>query len=185
MHLARFAPRTLKRSLRGGRAGAAPLASRELSCARLPTIEVRSRAFFDDGPLPTWVTKDGPSTPPPLEWSPLPPEAESTVVLCEDPDARAPHAFVHWLVYGIPAAVPRIDGDSGLWEEGRNGLGTTGFAGTAPSSRHGVHRYHFQVFALDSVPDLDAGVERAAILEAMRGHVIAFGELVGRCPRNK
>jgi phosphatidylethanolamine-binding protein (PEBP) family uncharacterized protein len=42
-----------------------------------------------------------------------------------------------------------------------------------------VHRYHFQVFALDRMIDLDAGAGRGALLEQMRGHVLAWGELVG------
>lgn len=40
-------------------------------------------------------------------------------------------------------------------------------------------RYHFQIFALDTRLDLPDGFNRHALLQAMRGHVLAEGELIG------
>ena len=41
------------------------------------------------------------------------------------------------------------------------------------------HHYHFEVFALDTMLDLHAGANRDDLVNAMRGHVLAKGELVG------
>jgi phosphatidylethanolamine-binding protein (PEBP) family uncharacterized protein len=41
------------------------------------------------------------------------------------------------------------------------------------------HRYHFQVFALDSLLQLPPGADRDQLLAAMRGKVLGKGELVG------
>jgi hypothetical protein len=180
MDIAHVAQEAVGRALRGVHAGVEKLASRKLLGNKPATIEVTSSAFRDGEPLPSSSTLGGADAPPPLDWSPPPPETESVVVLCEDPDAPLPQPFVHWLVYGIPAAVQTVTGRSAsLWEEGRNSELATGFAAAAPPVGHGMHHYHFQVFALDSIPDLDAGAGRRALLDAMKGHVLAFGEIVG------
>gem|GEM_PF-6431293 len=45
------------------------------------------------------------------------------------------------------------------------------------------HDYHFQVFALDTRLDLPPGAGRAALLQAMQGHVLAAGEVIGTYAR--
>jgi phosphatidylethanolamine-binding protein (PEBP) family uncharacterized protein len=42
-----------------------------------------------------------------------------------------------------------------------------------------VHHYHFQVFALDTVLMLDPGKDRKTLVEAMKDHVLASGEVMG------
>jgi phosphatidylethanolamine-binding protein (PEBP) family uncharacterized protein len=42
-----------------------------------------------------------------------------------------------------------------------------------------VHHYHFQVFALDAELGLPRGSDRDQVVAAMKGHVIACGEVVG------
>ncbi len=58
-------------------------------------------------------------------------------------------------------------------------MGKDGYLGPLPPPGHGPHHYHFQLFALDSRLDVRAPVDRARLLEAMKGHIIGFGELVG------
>ncbi|MGB6308710.1 MAG: hypothetical protein WBF89_13060, partial [Steroidobacteraceae bacterium] len=41
------------------------------------------------------------------------------------------------------------------------------------------HHYHLQLFALDTTLAPDAGASYAALIQAMQGHVLAEGELVG------
>lgn len=41
-----------------------------------------------------------------------------------------------------------------------------------------AHRYHFQLFALDTMLDVTPGADRKAFLEAMEGHVLAVGSFV-------
>lgn len=45
------------------------------------------------------------------------------------------------------------------------------------------HNYHFQIFALDTVLNLPSGFSRQALLDAMKGHVIAKGETIGTYQR--
>ncbi|MEP7052467.1 MAG: YbhB/YbcL family Raf kinase inhibitor-like protein [Pseudomonadota bacterium] len=170
--------------LQGVRAGASKLAAQHLAEGMVPTVEVRSIAFEADASLPISCTADGVGAAPPLHWTNVPEYTRSLVVICEDPDAPALEPFLHWLVYGIPADIDGVDAQSQHdWPSGQNGRGEVGFTPAAPPSGHGVHHYHFQVFALDVALDMKAGSERRDVLELMTGHVLAWGELVGTYQR--
>ena len=156
--------------------------SRRLEVVPLRTIEVKSTAFTDGGMLPRDFTSDGAGIAPPLSWSNLPAGGHSLVVVVEDPDAPTPKPFVHWMVYGIPAGVSGIDSDHAQ-REGKNSLLSDGFTPAAPPPGHGIHHYHFQVFALDIAIDLERGAGRTTILEEMRDHVMAWGEIVATYER--
>lgn len=130
-----------------------------------------------------------------MSWSPGPEGTESYVVLMEDPDASEPKPFVHWIAYDIPGDTTRIraslPGKPALVEpvslkQSANSKGSTGYIGPKPPPGSGIHHYHFQIFALDRRLDLPPGASRAEVLDAMRGHVLAAGELVGTYeePRN-
>jgi len=168
------------------RAGAEKLAWHKIVGGNAPTLEVSSVAFEAANPLPISATADGVGAPPPIAWQGVPPDAQTIVLLVEDPDAPFPEPFVHWLVYDIPARVAGIDAQSEAqqhWKEGKNSRFQSGFTPAAPPAGHGLHRYHFQVFALDIALGLEADAGRSSVLEAMTGHVLAWGELVGTYER--
>jgi len=168
----------------GIHAGVEKLASKKLAPALLPEITVRSVAFEPDGALPISCTVDGVGAPPALSFSGVPESASSLVVLAEDPDAPLLEPFVHWLVYGIPGNTLDVDAQTQHdYRLGTNGKSEVGFAPAAPPSGHGLHHYHFQVFALDQPLELAEGAERQALLDAMAGHVLAWGEIVGTYER--
>ena len=48
-----------------------------------------------------------------------------------------------------------------------------------PPPGHGVHHYYFRLFALDTELPVEPGLEKKAILDAIRGHVLADGVLMG------
>lgn len=170
--------------MQGVRAGAGKLAWHHLAEGMAPTIEVRSIAFEPDAALPVSCTADGVGAPPPLRWDNVPPFAQSLVLCCEDPDAPALEPFLHWLVYGIPADVTGIDAQSQHdWRIAKNSRGDASFTPAAPPSGHGLHHYHFQVFALDTTITLEPGADRGDLFEVMTGHVLAWGELVGTYQR--
>jgi Raf kinase inhibitor-like YbhB/YbcL family protein len=114
------------------------------------------------------------------------------VVLLEDPDAESPKPYVHWVLYNLPAetrelpeAIPkpgRLKDYSGALQ-GLNSRGTLGYFGPRPPQGDPPHRYHFEVFALDAPLGFNPGVNRQAVLNAMGGHVLAKGELVGTYQR--
>jgi phosphatidylethanolamine-binding protein (PEBP) family uncharacterized protein len=52
-----------------------------------------------------------------------------------------------------------------------------------PPVGHGVHHYHFQLFALDKNLSVGDAPEKNDLLKAMQGHVLAQGELIGTYER--
>ena len=113
--------------------------------------------------------------------------------MLEDPDVGQNPPFVHWTIYNIAADAtelregvpgqPRLVLPDGA-AQGRNDRGSTGYFGMRPPQDDPAHHYHLQVFALDTELDLPHGASRAELLEAMQGHVLAEGELVGTYQRS-
>src|SRR5512142_2883540 len=159
------------------------LASRRLATEDLHQLVVRSDTFENGETLPTRSTIDGDGSPPMICWDQPPSDAVSYALVCEDPDAPQSTPFVHWLVYAIPGHTRSLDSNLVAFREGKNGRGQEGYAPAAPPVGHGLHHYHFQLFALDNDPALPPDVSRDTLLDAMRGHVIAWGELVGTYER--
>lgn len=155
------------------------LASRRLGVVDVPRIELSSQDFRDGEFLPTRASSDGDGTPPPLAWEATSPQPAAYVLICEDPDAPRATPFVHWLVYGIPGEARSLDSNLGDFREGLNDQGEAGFAPAAPQRGNGRHRYYFQLFALDQELNLPPGTTYDRLLAAMKGHVIARGELMG------
>ncbi|HEX2674893.1 MAG TPA: YbhB/YbcL family Raf kinase inhibitor-like protein [Polyangiaceae bacterium] len=171
-------------ALQGIRAGKEKLASQKIARGLLPAITVHSVAFEPDGALPISCTVDGVGAPPALNFGEVPEAAKSLVVLAEDPDAPLLEPFAHWLVYGIPNSAHDVDAQTQHhYRLGKNGKSEQSYAPAAPPPGHGVHHYHFQVFALDELPDLAEGAERQELLDAMAGHVLAWGEIIGTYER--
>jgi Raf kinase inhibitor-like YbhB/YbcL family protein len=172
-------------AIQGIRAGAEKLAARKLAAGLEPAIEVRSVAFEPGTPLPISCTVDGVGAPPPLSFGAVPEGAQSLVVLCEDPDAPQLEPFLHWSVYGIPSSASSVDAQTQHdFRIGENSRTEAGYTPAAPPPGHGVHNYHFQVFALNVPLELGAGAERDALFDAMKGHVLAWGEIVGSYERD-
>jgi Raf kinase inhibitor-like YbhB/YbcL family protein len=171
-------------AIQGIRAGEEKLASRQLASGIEPSLEIRSVAFDAGTPLPISCSVDGVGAAPALSFANVPESAQSLVVICEDPDAPFLQPYVHWVAYGIPATAEGIDAQSQHdYRLGENGKSENGFAPAAPPPGHGVHHYHFQVFALDVPVELPQGAERDAVVDAAKGHVLAWGEIVGTYER--
>ncbi|HEV7930658.1 MAG TPA: YbhB/YbcL family Raf kinase inhibitor-like protein [Nitrosospira sp.] len=152
------------------------------------SMSITSSSFPHNGPIPTRHTCEGHDTSPELLWTDVPAGTKSLALIMDDPDAPDPAApkrvWVHWVLYNIPAT------SSGLPEgvapedlppgtqEGLNDWQRTGYGGPCPPI--GNHRYFFKLYALDTVlPDLKQPT-KAKLEEAMRGHIIAVAELIGR-----
>lgn len=170
-------------TLGAARSGEEKLVSRKLAAEGATAIDVRSPDFFNGGPLPKWASCDGEGKGPEIRWGELPAATQSLVVVCEDPDAPMPRPFVHHLVYGLAPTARSLNASLAGAREGRNGEKKTGFTPAAPPPGHGAHRYYFQVFALARSVTLEAGAERDALADAMKGAVIGYGEIVGTYER--
>jgi Raf kinase inhibitor-like YbhB/YbcL family protein len=172
--------RKIAGAFRNVHAGDHKLAWHKLVPNQSATVSVSSGSFLDNGTLSPASTVRGDGTPPQLVIENVPEAAKSLVVICEDPDAPLPEPFVHWIVYGLPGVSMTLDARAlGMAHEGKNSKLSVGFTPAAPPPGHGLHHYHFQVMALDVELGLPSGEGRHAVLEAMQGHVLAWGELVG------
>jgi Raf kinase inhibitor-like YbhB/YbcL family protein len=147
------------------------------------TIKITSSAFQEGGNIPSTFTCDGSDTSPPLQITGVPSGAKSLVLIADDPDAPG-GLFTHWLVWNIPSQTNSIaEGSAPKGVQGANDFGKSGYRGPCPPP--GTHRYSFKIFALDRDLDLRSGAKRRQVDTAMKGHVIAQGELVGRYARKK
>lgn len=185
-------PGWLGSALRGVRAGAAKLAIAELARGVEASLDVSSPAFANGARLPERFTGDGAGVSPPLLWGQVPPGTERLALIVEDPDAPTPSPFVHAIVWGLDPAggglaegaiVADGDGDAD-GDVGRNSL-SEGWLPPDPPTGHGVHNYAFQLFALSGAATPGATPGRTALVEAMRGHVLAVGLLTGTYSRGE
>ena len=142
-------------------------------------MKISSPAFQEGGTIPEKFSKNGQNVNPELRMEGAPAEAKSLVLIVDDPDAPV-GLFTHWLVWNIDPKTTQIaEGSvpSGA-VQGKNDFGDIGYGGPQPPS--GTHRYYFKIFALDQTLDLKSGAKRREVDAAMRGHVIAQGESMGR-----
>jgi len=139
-------------------------------------IKVSSSAFEANGTIPRKYTCNGENINPPLEFEGIPEEADSLVLIMDDPDAPM-KTFTHWIVWNIEP-VAKIEEDSIPGIEGINDFRKIGYGGPCPPS--GTHRYFFRVYALDRQLELKAGASRKELESEMIGHIIAEGELMGK-----
>jgi len=153
------------------------------------TLKVTSHAFEHNGMIPSKYTADGADVSPPVAWQGVPENAQSIAVICDDPDAPM-GTWVHWLIWNIPANSDGLDenvpSDAVLEDgicQGTTDFGQIGYGGPAPPS--GVHRYFFKVYALDTMLNLSADSVKPELEAAMKGHILAKGELVGKYTRKR
>jgi Raf kinase inhibitor-like YbhB/YbcL family protein len=181
-------PQALGHALRNQRAGLDQIAFNLVGVGGgTAAIQVRSLAFADHAPIPALYTADGAGISPPVEWTGVPPGAASVLLIVEDADAPTPHPLVHAIVVDLPpqdGALPedalKSSHSEGLgYHTGRNSYLQASWLPPDPPPGHGVHRYAFQVFALEQAPDFGGTPGREAVLEALRSHGIASGCLIG------
>ena len=154
-----------------------------VSAAGGAKMKLTSSVFQQGGDIPSKFSCDGANTSPPLQISDVPAAAKTLVLIVDDPDAPS-GLFTHWLVWNLAPQTSTIaEGSASDGVHGTNDFGKSGYGGPCPPS--GTHRYYFRVFALDRKLDLAKGAKRSQLDAAMKGHVTAQGELMGRYSRKK
>jgi len=150
-------------------------------------ITITSSAFTEGAMIPKKYTCDAEDISPDLKWSGVPQEAKSLTLICDDPDAPV-GTWVHWVLFNIPAdttALPAgIPAEAVLKNgarHGQNDFRKLGYGGPCPPG--GTHRYYFKIYALDTLLTLESGSTKAQLLGAMKGHILAEGQLMGRYKR--
>lgn len=152
-------------------------------------FEIKSSAFKNNEMIPPVYTCDGKDISPPLSWNDAPAGTKSFALINDDPDAPV-GTWDHWLIYSIPAGTHELaenmPKDAQLKngaKQGKNGWGKTGYGGPCPPS--GVHRYFFKLYALDAELSLPAGATKQQVESAMKGHILAEAQLIGKYTRKK
>jgi Raf kinase inhibitor-like YbhB/YbcL family protein len=150
-------------------------------------MEMKSSSFREGGMIPAQFTCDGRNISPALSWSGAPAETKSFALISDDPDAPA-GTWVHWVIFDIPAGVSglpenmsRQEDIAGLGENGNNSYRRPGYDGPCPPG--GTHRYYFKLYALDALLKLKPGATKEELLKAMKGHVLAEAQMMGKYKR--
>ena len=161
----------------------------QLALANLPpnlpsALRVTSPAFKAAGDIPFENTGYRGNTFPGLAWTAGPTNTKCYVVIMQDGDALSSGApILHWTMLNIPQTVTHLDPGMTTPPEGaQNGPNIRGpeHAYMGPHTPPGPkHRYHFQVFALDASIPASGASSYADLIGAMKGHVLASGELIG------
>ena len=190
--------RALGRRIRGWRAGAEHRTAEDDRFFDVPhTIELHSDAFASGEPLPSSRLS------PPLRWSGVSATARCLALVVEDVDVPLLRPRVHAIAYAIDPATTSFDegaladapgprskddlqvtlGYNGTGRLGYNGAGRLAYEAPAPLPGHGPHHYVFTLLAIDFMPRFDQPPTKGRLLDAIGGHVIALGELVGTAER--
>ena len=148
-------------------------------------LQLTTTAFSAGGTIPKKFTCDGPDASPQLAWSAPPASTQSFALIADDPDAPA-GTWVHWVLYDLPGTarelaegVPKQEELSTGGRQGKNDFGKIGYGGPCPPPGK-PHRYFFKLYALDTRLNLKGGVTKADVEQAMKGHVLAKAEMMGR-----
>jgi Raf kinase inhibitor-like YbhB/YbcL family protein len=154
----------------------------------LSGFSLRAEAFNHGADIPRKFSCQGSDTSPALVWTDPPPGTQSLVLIVDDPDAPA-GTWVHWVMYDLPPSTRRLDEAlppttdvAGGGRQGANDFGKTGYGGPCPPPGK-PHRYFFKLYALNSRLNLRAGATKQDVEQAMKGHVLAKAEVMGRYRR--
>ncbi|MGD0361157.1 MAG: YbhB/YbcL family Raf kinase inhibitor-like protein [Bryobacteraceae bacterium] len=143
-------------------------------------------AFAAGGIIPKLHTCEGADISPSLEWTGEPAATRSLALILDDPDAPG-GTWNHWLLYDLSPSLRSLPqgykpGKPAL--SGTNDFDRPGYGGPCPPKGRGPHRYFFKLCALDVASlGLRAGARRNQIDKALRGHVLAEADYMGRYER--
>jgi Raf kinase inhibitor-like YbhB/YbcL family protein len=154
-------------------------------------LTLSSPSFAPQGEIPSRFTCEGDDVSPALSWSGVPAATKSLALVVDDPDAPDPNApkttWVHWVVYdlppdstGLPEAAKTLPPEA---RDGKNDWKRTGYGGPCPPI--GRHRYFHKLYALDTVLGDLGTPTKAALEQAMKGHVLEEAQLVGTYQKKK
>jgi para-nitrobenzyl esterase len=137
--------------------------------------------------IPFKYTQYQGNTFPGLEWTKGPATTKSYAVIMQDTDlVMRGSPILHWSMVNVPPTVTKLE--AGMAPEGKpagaiygpnyQGAGKPYLGPRTPAGPK--HRYHIQVFALDTMLPADfAPKNYAELIEPLKNHVVASGEVIG------
>jgi Raf kinase inhibitor-like YbhB/YbcL family protein len=138
-------------------------------------LTVKSPAFQPNQRIPEKYTDDGPN--PPLTIEGIPEATKSLALILDDPDAPS-GTFDHWVVWNIPASQNKIAEHTVPGVQGLNSYQEHDYIGPCPPPGK-PHRYIFRVYAVDIQFGIGANSNKKDLEKALKGHVLAEGQLIG------
>jgi Raf kinase inhibitor-like YbhB/YbcL family protein len=151
-------------------------------------LQLISSAFTQGSAIPSVYSCEGEDISPPLAWSGGPVERRSLALVCDDPDAPR-GTWDHWVLYNLSGqaaelaqGVPKVPELPSGARHGRNSWGKLGYGGPCPPPGN-PHRYFFRLYALDIMLNLAPGASKAELEQAMTGHILGQGTLMGTYQR--
>jgi Raf kinase inhibitor-like YbhB/YbcL family protein len=151
------------------------------------SFALKTTAFSERGTIPKKYTCDGADVSPGLTWTGAPSGTRSFALIADDPDAPV-GTWTHWVIWDIPPeqalpeGVPKTETLSDGTRQGRNSFRRIGYGGPCPPPGR-PHRYFFRLYSLDSRLDVGPGAGRTEVERAIKGHILAQAELMGRYGR--
>ena len=153
-----------------------------------PTIELKSPGFSGTIPNQFSSCAGQANDSPPLSWQSPPARTQSLALIVTDPDAPG-GTFTHWVLYDLPPETPELPQAIRKAEQlpngsrqGINDFGEIGYDGPCPPGGS-AHRYVFDLYALDAKLNLPPRATKKQVLDAMKNHILAHGQLTGRYQR--
>lgn len=147
-------------------------------------IQLSTNSFTPGGTIPKKFTCSGADVSPELSWAAPPAGTKSLALIVDDPDAPA-GTWNHWLLYNLPPSLHELPENQPHTAElpngalqGKNDFGKIGYNGPCPPPGK-PHHYFFRLYALDTKLDLKSGADRGTLEQAIKGHVVGQGELMG------
>ena len=165
--------------------------------ARVPPLIMTSTAWEDGGVIPDKFTQAVPNpVSPELKWTQVPPGTQSFVVLMHDPEPvlnkGSKMDITHWLIWNLPETSTGLPEGvaQGELADGSRQVSLRANAYMGPGAPAGpYHHYTFELYALDTKLEVPQGTPqqaattRAAVFDAMDGHVLGKALLVARFHR--
>jgi len=155
-------------------------------------LTLSSPNFENGGTIPAVYTCDGEDISPALVWDNVPDGTRTFALIMDDPDAPI-GTFTHWLICEMPGTARSLPEQVPTGGEistptravqGRNGFDKTGYGGPCPP-RGKAHRYYFTLYALDETLDMPPGFSKHQLRAAVKGHILAEVQLMGRYARQQ
>jgi Raf kinase inhibitor-like YbhB/YbcL family protein len=157
----------------------------------VPGLTLTSPAFEDGSVIPGKFTQSVTDfVSPKLQWTNVPPNTVSFVLIAHDPDTALEKKVadvLHWMAFnipgtatGLPEGVPATATLPDGTVQAKNRRGAIGFLGPGAPAVGPYHHYTFELFALDTKLSLGADATRADVLAAIDGHILGKGVLMGR-----
>jgi len=140
-------------------------------------MKIESPSFKSGASIPSKFTCQGDDVNPLLTIQDVPDQAQSLVLIMDDPDAPA-GIWVHWLLWNISPHTSEISENSvpNKAVQGKNSWGKSTYGGPCPPT--GTHRYFFKCYALDTTLSISSSANKDQLENAMQGHVVAAAELM-------